>query len=282
MSIWLEFRRNSHWITIALLSVLCLYGSVQQAQSQIPGASSNTYDSITLKNLDQLDRLLLNGANEEAELLLRQIINGVGPIKRLAGIFYKLAQNESDSEILVRHYKTIVDQWPSSAWAQKAAVELVPLILMSDGALGVYCESSIWQQSEHLLSPAADAASIGEDPVLLQSDVMLNLIHLAHFHQDANRVVSLVDRAGSMAYQDRIKLALAYALLQMGENTVAVSSLKQWFGVYPNSELRPFAILVLFLAAETKADRDSALGMMAETFSSTLEAIQLRGIIEES
>jgi len=39
---------------------------------------------------------------------------------------------------------------------------------------------------------------------------------------------------------------------------------------------------VLFLAAETKADRDSALGMMAETFSSTLEAIQLRGIIEES
>ena len=273
MSIWLEFRRNSHWITIALLSVLCLYGSVQQAQSQIPGASSNTYDSITLKNLDQLDRLLLNGANEEAELLLRQIINGVGPIKRLAGIFYKLAQNESDSEILVRHYKTIVDQWPSSAWAQKAAVELVPLILMSDGALGVYCESSIWQQSEHLLSPAADAASIGEDPVLLQSDVMLNLIHLAHFHQDANRVVSLVDRAGSMAYQDRIKLALAYALLQMGENTVAV---------YPNSELRPFAILVLFLAAETKADRDSALGMMAETFSSTLEAIQLRGIIEES
>ncbi len=79
-------------------------------------------------------------------------------------------------------------------------------------------------------------------------------------------------------FQDQIKLALANSLLQIGEKARATDTVNQWFESYPDSELKPFAILILFMAAETEEDRQSARSKMAEMFSNTLEAIQMRGL----
>lgn len=259
--------------------VVGLLGFIGSAIAQAPSQPTTTYDVITQKDLDQLNSLLLSGTStEEADRLLTRIIRGAGPIAPLAEIIYKLAQNESDSEKLFQRYQTIVDLYPASAYAQKAVYEIVPLILMSDGALGASCESLIWQKSEKLLAAAGDAVSIPEDPALLQADTTLSLIQLAHFHRDYNRVIDLANRANLQTHQDQIQIALAYSLLQTGEKTRALDTVNQWLGTYPESVLKPYAILILFLAAETEGDRQKAWEMMVESFSNTIEAIQMRGL----
>ncbi|HOJ59033.1 MAG TPA: hypothetical protein PK878_01985 [bacterium] len=246
--------------------------------AQIPRTMSPAYDPATENSLKELRRLLQRGDREQVQNQLNRIIQGSGYIKPLAQIYYQMAQSETNASSLVALYSTIIAEWTSSAWAQKAVVELVPLILMSRGHLGGSVETLIWKHEAVLLSPAKDAAELGEDPQVLRADVFFNLLQLAHYRNDVLRVQSLAQKVPDKAKnaQDQIDLALAYAMLRSENKTQAQRDLIRWIERYPRSKFLPLAYYGLFLAADNTQQMESALQSLVKIFPENLVTSLLR------
>ncbi len=247
------------------------------------GASYSTLDPSTRKSLEQFDQLFLTGNREQIIEHLQRVINSVGYIKPLAGIYYRLAQNETEINALAQYYTTLIDHWPSSAWAQKAVCEFVPILLMADGMIDSSYEEMIWRNEQNLLSKAEDAAELGEDPALLQGDVLINLIYLSHSRKHASRVIGLAKQefASASSRQDEIDLARTYALLHLEQKQEAVERLQKWLDTYPNSGLRPLALYALFHASRTETDKMQAVRLIRNEYPDTLEAVDLREYVKK-
>lgn len=237
-------------------------------------------DSITRKSLDELNRLIDAGNRERIDEYLRRVINGAGYIRPLARVFYRLAQNQEDTGKLAQHYGTILSHWPDSAWAQKAAIEAIPIILMSGGGMDPRIEELILENENALLTPSGDAASIGEDADLLLADVFINLVYLAHHNQRTGRIEALGRRIPAEApqpHREAVELALAYAELRNGNRSGAADMLNAWLEAHPESGLRAFALLTLFRAEEDAGAKASAAQRIRQRFPDTIEALILRG-----
>lgn len=262
----------------AVLALACLVFSSSIGEAQNVGASSRrAYDPTTEQLLTRLQSLLMRGNSQEAQQLMQRIIDGSGFIQPLAEIYYRLAQNESNGPALVGHYLAIIDHWPESAWAQKAAIELVPLIVMSAGRWGLERESLIWNQAPKILAPSPDAVNLGDNPEDLRADAFIQLLHLAHFRNDDARVNSLLAEIPPRAvnYQDQIDLARAFAFVRSGDRLKTSKAFQEWLAKYKDSDFRPLAILALYSSSEGKAQMDEAVRMV-EAYHDTLEAVWLR------
>ena len=262
---------------LLLLIIFC----ASQGYAQIPGGSYPTHDRTTEQSLNQLrDLIQRGGSRAEIEQHLSRVIHSSGYIPPLAEMYYKLAQNETDGKTIVQYYKVLIENYYNSAWAQKAVVELVPLILMSERKLGMECERLIWLRLEYLLKPAADAAvSLGESPELLRADVLLHLIYLSHSIGDTGRVTALAKKEGFTLTPDAkatIDLAVGYSFLRTGDKEKAGSSLREWLTQYSNSDLRPFALLGLIHASETDTSKRTYLENLLNEYPDTLEALIAR------
>ncbi len=277
-------RRNRH-LSHFLLSVLLLIAVsglfTLRCESQPLGSLRPNYDPRTNSSIEKMQRLMIVGDLEEAQKQLKRIVNGVGYIKPLAKIYYQLAQNDTDGEVLAKRYISIIDNWPNSAWAQKAVVELIPLILMSDGELAKQDESVIWDNQVKLLAASHDAAEVGDTPQDLISDVYRQLLHLAHFRVETTRVNALVRQIPSRAesYLDQIELAAAYSLLRtekIGGKDKSRAAFDQWLNKYKESSFRPLALYALFLSSETDAQVDKAWSRLVEEYYDSIEAIYAR------
>jgi hypothetical protein len=277
-------RRNTNFSCV-LLGVLSFFilsvSSTLRCEAQPLGSLRQNYDPRTKSSIDKMQRLLIVGDLEEAQKQLNRIVNGVGYIYPLAKIYYQLAQNDTDVEVLAKRYISIIDHWPNSAWAQKAVVELTPLILMSDGELCKQDESVIWNNQDKLLAAAQDAAELGDNPQDLIADVYLQLLHLAHFRIDSIRVNALTQQIPSRAetYRDQIELAAAYSLLRnekIGLKEKSRAAFEQWLNKYKESNFRPLALYALFLSAETGAQVDKAWSRLVEEYYDSIEAVYAR------
>jgi len=277
-------RRNTNFSCV-LLGVLSFFilsvSSTLRCEAQPLGSLRQNYDPRTKSSIDKMQRLLIVGDLEEAQKQLNRIVNGVGYIYPLAKIYYQLAQNDTDGEVLVNRYISIIDHWSNSAWAQKAVVELIPLILMSDGELCKQDESVIWNNQDKLLAAAQDAAELGDNPQDLIADVYLQLLHLAHFRIDSIRVNALVQHIPSRAetYYDQIELAAAYSLLRnekIGLKEKSRAAFEQWLNKYKESNFRPLALYALFLSSETGAQVDKAWSRLVEEYYDSIEAVYAR------
>lgn len=272
-------KRITDIFGLLFISILILCGLQRTTEGQNLGLTQQKYDPSTERSLQRLQQLMVRGSYEEVKELIQRIIDGSGYIPPLAEVFYRLAQNESESDTLVGQYMTIVDNWPASAWAQKAVVELVPLILMSGGDLGANAEAKIWRHQAELLAPSQDATLLGENPEDLQGDVFIHLLELAHFRNNQTvQVQALVNQIPprAAAHQDQIELAAAYATLRTQKREEARAAFHQWLNKYPQSDYRPLAHLALFLASDTESQRDEALRLLLDTFPDSLETMWLR------
>ena len=275
--------RKSALLLVALLTTRLF--TAPGAPAQGTDSPFVPIDSITKKSLQELERLVDLGNQEKIMEYLNRVINGAGYIQPLAKIFYKLAQKENDCDVLAQDYGTILSQWPESAWAQKAVVEFVPIILMSGGAIDPKIEDLIWQKQNLLLAPAPDAASIGEDPDLLRADVFLQLVFLAHHRSLVPRVKDLQHNGLASLVperQDIVDLAAAYAAIRDERPADAEAALNAWLAKYTHSELRAFAELALFHVFYATKNNDKKLEVVnaiRQTFPDTLEALMLEGYI---
>jgi hypothetical protein len=186
------------------------------------------------------------------------------------------------AETLVGYYKTIIDQWTKSAWAQKAAIEVVPLIIMSESSFGTSIENSLIRNQIQLLRNADDAVQIGENPEELRAEVFIQFIQLAHSQNDALRIKSLLKQVPPKAeiYQDQITLAAAYATVRLEDSQTAWNELQTWLDNNPKSEYRPLAILGLFNISTTNLQRSEVIQLMFTEYSKSLEMSSLRNIID--
>ncbi|MEW6237141.1 MAG: hypothetical protein AB1656_17300 [Candidatus Omnitrophota bacterium] len=236
-----------------------------------------TLDAATQRSVEELRQLLLTGDDAAMEAQLQRIVRGSGYIEPLAEIYYKLAQRETRLAILISYYSLMMDKWDSSPWASMALIQLVPLVLMSGGKLDDNLERLIDAKKGKLLAAAANAAAIGEDPRLLREDAMVNLLQLAHLRGDSIGIQELARQSGGMLprFQDRFELAAAYAKLRNQNSAETAFDLKQWLQKYPQSDLRPFAILALFHAS----DANEAVRLMNEQYPDTLEALLLKNYL---
>ncbi len=271
----------SRFLLSGLLIFIISGLSAWRCEAQSLGAFRQNYDPRTKSSIEKMQRLLIIGDLEEAQNQLKRIVDGVGYIYPLAKIFYQLAQNDTDGVVLAKRYISIVDHWPDSAWAQKSVVELIPLILMSDGELCKQEESIIWNNQANLLAASQDAAEVGDTPQDLISDVYLQLLHLAHFRIDSPRVNSLIQQIPSRAepYRDQIELASAYALLRtekIGGKEKSRAAFDQWLDKYKESNFRPLALYALFLSSDNEAQVDQAWSRLVEEYYDSIEAIYAR------
>ncbi|MFB3786100.1 MAG: hypothetical protein ACE15F_06990 [bacterium] len=277
------WRKRLFQLSIVLMTLVWFPGGGMEpfgrtAFAQIPRPASQTFDSATENSLKELRRLVSSGNREAVRKKLDQIIQGSGYIAPLAPVYYQMAQNETNAAGLVDLYITLIDKWTTSAWAQKAVIELAPLILMSRGSLGTAVESLIWKREAVLLTPAKDAAEVGEDPQILCADVFLNLLQLAHYRNDILRVQSLAQKVPEKAKsaQDQIDLALAYAALRSENKPQAQQALQNWINQYPGSKFLPLAYYALFLAADNTPRMESALQTLVKTYPDNLVTFLLR------
>jgi len=273
-ALWRKSR--SIGATFIAIAIVLFAGMVHDAVlAQSPAYT--TLDAATQKSAANLRQLLLTGDDAAVEAQLQRIVAGSGYIEPLAEIYYKLAQRETSLNKLISYYSIMIDKWDSSPWASMALVQLVPLILMSGGKLDANLESLITAKKDKLLTAAANAAAIGEDPRLLREDVMVNLLQLAHLRGDSVEIQDLIRQSGGMLprFQDRFELAAAYAKLRSQRSAETADDLKQWLQKYPQSDLRPFAILALFHAS----DASEAVRLMNEQYPDTLEALLLKNYV---
>lgn len=266
-------------VILAACMLLCGWAAsftTLEAHAQNAVGTRQTYDPLTERSLQNLQKLLMAGNPEEVKQLMQRIIDGSGYIQPLAEIIYRLAQDERDGKILVNYYFSLIEHYPHSAWAEKAVLELVPLLIMNGGDWGRDKEALIWQNANNLLAPAPDAADLGENPEDLRADVFLQLLHLAHFRNDDAQVNALIAQIPprATAFQDQVDLAKSYALGRGGNRTSTRTSFKEWLDRYPNSEYRPLASLALYLASDRDTQLQEALGLV-DSFHNTLEAMWL-------
>ena len=224
---------------LAILALLCVIFIIPaNSQETIPVSNMPGVDAITQKLLDEIHNRLNSGQAAEAEALTYKMLSSSGYIKPLAEVFYKLAQKDEIATKVVKFYSRIIDNWPDSAWAQKAVIEVAPLLLMSGGRLekekDVDIIQKIWKQEARLLAPAADAMEIGEDPELLRNEVRMNLLYLANSSGDIERIKALTagDTSNSR-HNEEIELAKTLPFIKSNQKNEAINSLQTWFSHYP-------------------------------------------------
>jgi hypothetical protein len=275
LSVWRKLSLPLGWIRL-LLFVSCLLLPSSLTQAQLSGSDPGV-DEGTRQTLNQLERLVYTGSEQEIITQINGIIQSAGYVKPLAKIFYNLSFTQSDAVKVMGYYRVILQNWSDSAWAQKAVPEVVSLILQSQGELGTEVETLLWQKQEQLLTPAADAAGIGEEAGRLVTDVRLHLIYLAHFRNNPAQVHLLTQAtADSALNQDIVELADAFALIRQENFPEATTRLNQWLLKYPTSSLRAFAMQGVYYAATDQQSRQDALTRMAEAYPDTLEALQIQ------
>ena len=278
---WRKFN-----ITIVFLS-LFLAGNVFTmsglCQEMVPLSNMPGTDTITQKLLDDIRNRLASGQAPEAEKMTYQILSSSGYIKPLAEIFYKLAQNDQIATKVVKFYGRIIENWPDSAWAQKAVVEVVPLLLMSGGQLGNDLVPAIWKQQAKLLASAPDAMEIGEDPELLRNEVQMNLLYLANSRSDIERIKSLTAGALSNSrHNEELELAKTLAFMSSNQKNEAIQSLQTWFNHYPASDLMPSAYYTLYSLLDDQNVRLTVLKNIQKNYGDSLEAYLLIDALKQA
>lgn len=248
-------------------------GLVGQGQ-EIPLGSA-LVDPTVQRSLDELRNLVLHGQIEDAEDLLEKIIQSSGTVKPLAEIYYRMAQRETDGARLAGYYDAMIRNWPKSAWAQKAANELIPLILMSGGQLGTEVIPLLWKEIDALLAPAQDASEIGEDPELLKNEVRINLLQLANSRQDAGRIEYLTNlpEKAPKKEMEQVDLARAMNFINTGQKEQAVLRLQDWLRLYPNSDFSPGAYLILYTLQSDRTQKQQIEDVFRSQYAMTLESV---------
>ncbi|MBZ0258526.1 hypothetical protein K8I31_20835, partial [bacterium] len=247
--------------------------------------NTDSLDPITQRALDELERLTLLGTSEQIQDQLLRVINSSGYIKPLAKVFYKLAsQNESDAVKSAQNYFTIIDKWPSSAWAQKALNELTPLILMSEGEVGSAYIQSIWEKQGVLLSEAIDSEDVGENAKTLCTEVFTNMIYLANQQGQHGRLESLSQHplAQEPAVAEVVALARASASIQSNRPELAQARLQAWLTDWPHSPLRAYAYVLYYEASSAPSEREESIIRVREDYAETLEAKLLERYLSSS
>lgn len=257
--------------TSLFLMVLLHAGISANGYAQVTAPGYNAYDMGTMQSLDQLRRQALSGNRVEVDQKIQEIVKSSGYIKPLAEIYYRLALNEKDVELALKDYTLIVQNWADSAWAQKAVVDAVPLILMSQGLYGQELVSLFGKHEKTLTAAANDAPMIGESAQLLAAEVRIHLINLAHYQNDPARVLALTQGASDTRDRDLAELAQAYAVLRLERFDDAKILLEQWFRKYPDSNYRPFALLAFYRMAKNQQERQDSILRISERYPHSLE-----------
>ncbi len=268
--------------SLSLAVILLLGAGLTNANAQT-GMYQN-YDRSTQQTLQKLEQLINLGDSKQATELITKVINGVGYILPLAKNYYRLAQNETDCELLAQYYLTIVTQWPQSAWAQQAVIDYIPILLMSSERFGSESEIQIWENMNALLSPADDAESIPEKPDVLRQQVYMQLILLAHHRREAQRVIQLQQNPVVELAQDRldaVQLSAIFARMRLQEPATVEPELKQWLQDYPDSDLRSFVLLTLYEVTGDNQLKEEIKRQIFTSFKQSVEAEMLKGYISE-
>lgn len=261
----------------AALSILIWAAAIARAQILNPGQTG--LDPVTQRSLQELDRLMMMGAPDEIQEQLNKVINSSGYIRQLAQVYYKMAAlNDANAQQAAASYAAVIQHWPDSAWAQKSLIDLVPLILISDGRLGQDIIPTVWSQQALLLSQAEDAPSLGEDPAMLQKETFLSVIYLAHQQANSSQLEALAahELARDPEVEEVLTLARAAADIQAGRRTEARTRVEDWMTLHAESPLRPYASVQLYEASESPAARESAAQSLQDEFPESLEAALLR------
>lgn len=270
MSSKASLRFPARFIFIGILG-MGLFAS--EGYAQAPGVTSQTLDPATQQLLDQLRQSLTRSSSTQVEEQIQRIVQSSGYILPLAEVYYKLAQKETDGSRVAGYYKSIIEYWPNSAWAQKAASELAPLILMSGGNVGRGYESLLWGKQAMLLTPAKDAAAIGEDPKLLRADVLRSLLQVAHYRNETTRVLALTQAEPPSS---ETTLAAAFANLRSAPAADAAGIFRRWLSSNPNSDLRPLALLGLQQSLSSDTEKLEVLRALESEFPASLEMLSLK------
>lgn len=234
-----------------------------------------SYDRSTQQTLIELERLVSLGQKQEVNDLMNRVINGVGYIQPLAKIYYRLAQTETNTELLAQYYITIVKHFSKSAWAQQAVIDFVPVLLMSDDRFGQETFDQIWSNMPSLLNPAPDANDIPENAEVLRAQVFLRLVQLSHHRREAERILELKQSQAAATVTDKkdmIELANVFALMRLQNTEVAETNIKQWLQNFPQSDWRPFAMLTLYQVTNDKALQEEITRQIFTEYNHSLEA----------
>lgn len=277
------FRCNLRfWIVI----IICAYFTASPGKHLVfaqSGASLYpSYDRSTQQTLVDLERLVSLGQKQEVNELINRVINGVGYIQPLAKIFYKMAQTETEIELLVQYYTIILKHYSKSAWAQQAVIDFVPVMLMSGEQFGQEALNPIWSNLSDLLSPATDAKDIPENADVLRAQVFLRLMQLSHHRREAERIVELKQHPAAVTVQDKqdvMELASIFAQIRLQHSAAAETSIKQWLQSFPQSSLRPFALKTLFEVTQDSVLKDQIVKQLFNEFSQSLEAEMLKNML---
>ncbi len=260
-------------LSIILFPALLLVGLAAHSQfSSYPNLDSNTRNA-----LEQIERLIRTGNIGQAEIQVQEIISNAGYVKALAQLYYRMAQNEEQFQKVAQHYTAMIENWPQSAWAQKAAIEMIPLLIMSNGQMGTRPESVIWQHSLELLSLSSDASTIGESDEMLLADVHHQLLKLAANRYDQNLIRRIAEREPSQSpHHNHNQLIVINTYIQSEEWDEARRRLEDWLKANPRSELRPHALSLYYQCAQDPQERNRIMGQLQSQFPSSLELKQLQ------
>jgi hypothetical protein len=240
-----------------------------------------SYDRSTQQTLQELERLIGLGNAKEATDLIDRVIKGVGFIQPLAKSFYRLAMNETNTELLAQYYTTIIKEYPESAWAQQAVIDFIPILLMSSEQFGQEPVDYIWMHVTELITPSADAVEIPENAEILRAQVFLKLVLLAHHRREAERVLNLTQNETLIIEQvkDQISIAQLFAQLRIQSENSNETGFKQWLQDYPQSDLQPFVLRKLFEITNDSSLKDEITRQMFNGYANSIETEILKGYI---
>lgn len=244
------------------------------AQGQIFNAP-RTLDPVTQQTLNELKRKPVTPDSvDEIERLVMRVVNGSGYIRELAPLFYRMANGDTQLARVSQNYMTIIEQWPESAWAQKALIELVPLLEMSEGELALEFEREISAVREVLLSLSEDASAIGESDRQLQGEVWWHLVQLAHVMNDAGLIQSLLGHpvVSGNPYRAEAELALHSVQISHGGASDASASVQAWIAANPTSLLVLYAHSLLLETGARGVDASQLPAPFANAWPTSLEA----------
>lgn len=273
-----ERKKKLRSLILIIAASLCFTPIYSHAQGTTIYPS---YDRSTQQTLQELERLIGLGNTKEATDLIDRVIKGVGFIQPLARSFYRLAQNETNTELLAQYYTTIIKEYPDSAWAQQAVIDFIPVILMSSDQMGQESVDYIWFHVTELLTLSADAADIPENAEILRAQVFIKLVLLAHHRREAERVLDLVQREVSNSIQEKDQLSIAQLFAEMriqSENSHELA-VKQWLQDYPQSDLRPFVLRKLFEITNNPSLKEEISRQMFNGYTNSIETEILKGYI---
>lgn len=240
-----------------------------------------SYDRSTQQTLQELERLIGLGNAKEANDLIDRVIKGVGFIHPLAKSYYRLAQNETNTELLSQYYTTIIKEYPESAWAQQALLDFVPIILMSDDKFGQESADYIWLNVTDLLTASNDAGEIPENAEILRTQVLIKLVLLAHHRREAERVIDLMqsDALVNVENKDQLSVAQLFAQMRMQAEQSHEESVRQWLEDYPQSDLRPFIFRKLYEITNDPTIKEEITRQMFNGYTNSIETEILKGYI---